>query len=424
MSDKFVSVIIPMWNGREHIGDCLDAVLAQDRPNLEVIVVDDASTDSSVDLVTTEYPQVCLIRNRYNKGFAATCNVGIKAARGEILILLNQDTRVCAGWLESLIEAFGEFDIGIAGCKILYPDGERIQHAGGWVAWPLGLAYHYGKGEVDEGQWDEPREVEYVTGAAMAFRREVVDGIGLLDEEFWPGYFEDTDYCLRAKAAGYAVWYVPDAVLLHKETTSIGDGKEVSRFYHRGRLRFLLKHLPPRCFLEEFVPAERQHNLSVIESPEGDPLRVAYLEAIPTAAHLTRSRWRTDERMVEDVVSALQFLYRSPGVKSTSLIPELEEFKFRSEVPVIGPLIDRFRSLWFNAAAKWAVRYLSQQQEWINRQQEMHLRSLERRMRAENAFLAREIAHLILKTGSEEERKAAASSSSERPEVDDDREMA
>lgn len=398
-----VSVIIPVWNGQEYLPSCLEALLAQGYPDLEIIAVDNASTDGSADLVAEQYPQVRLIRNWSNLGFAGGCNIGLRAAQGEVLVLLNQDTRVLPGWLQALVEALHRPEVGIVGCKILYPDGQTIQHAGGWIEWPLGLAHHYGQGERDEGQWDIPREVEYVTGAAMAFRRELLERVGLLDEGFWPGYFEDADFCLQAREAGYEVWYVPDAVLIHAETTSTDDFMAISIAYERGRLHFMLKHMPPSRFLAEFFPAEKQRLLSLItQGSEVDPFRIAYLEAIPVAARILPQRWQAEEQVVEMVMRALQTLYHLP-IRKVEIpqsqdieadLPPLREFEFRSTMPVIGGAIAWVRSIWYSVAARWAIRYLIQQQEAINQRQEKYIRSLERRLLEEVAFLAQEIARL------------------------------
>ena len=118
-------------------------------------------------------------------------------------------------------------------------------------------------GEPDRGQWNVARPVDYVSGAAMAFRREVLDEVGLLDEGFWPGYYEDADFCFRVRDAGYEVWYTPDARLIHDESAALSGTRGLQVAFHRGRLRFVLKHLPPQRFLAEFVPAERALFLAV-----------------------------------------------------------------------------------------------------------------------------------------------------------------
>ncbi len=420
VSGKKVSVIIPVWNGMSFLQDCLNAVLTQEGVDSEVIVVDNASGDGSADLVAEKFSAVRLIRHERNLGFAGGCNVGLKAAQGDILVLLNQDTRVHPNWLQVLSNALQDHKIGVAGCKIFYPDGETIQHAGAWIEWPLGLTHHYGQGERDTGAWDTPRIVEYVTGAAMAFRRDVLESVGFWDEKFWPAYFEDVDFCLRAREAGYEIWYIPHATLIHKETTSLADRRLVSQFSHRGRLRFLLKHMPPEQFLTRFVPSEQ----SYIREFASKALRMAYLESIPQAVVILCERWQADQGTIYEVIAALQRLYRlawtedwekvqEPVVPATitsgvtsdvpakmALLPHLREFEFRSKTPIVGPLIARFRTLWYNVAARWAVRYLRQQQEVVHRQLERRLVELV----DENAFLAQEIASLILQVHKSVER--------------------
>ena len=415
------SIVIPVWNGRSYLPDCLDAVLGQDCGDIEVIVVDNGSVDGSADLVAERYPRVRLIRNMSNLGFAGGCNAGLRVAGGDVLVLLNQDTQVEPGWLQALVDAVRSPGVDVAGCKILYPDGTTIQHAGGWIQWPLGLSHHYGSGEKDVGQWDVLREVEYVTGASLAFHRGVLEKVGYLDEGFWPGYFEDADYCFRAREAGYGVWYVPRAVVLHAETASFPDLTRVSYPYQRGRLRFVLKHLPPQRFLTEFVPNERAYQPSAIRGREGGPLQAAYLDAMAAAATLLSERWQADDETTMRVLLALQELYdrsweeervgiaeatigsiKTP-VTSEALAPRvspLREFQFHSKVPVLGPLIARVRALWYSVAARWAVRDLIRQQEAINRCQEAYIRYLERGVASlaeANALLARQIAAMSLR---------------------------
>jgi GT2 family glycosyltransferase len=400
---SFASVIIPTWNGIPFLEGCLNAVFAQEGADLEVIVVDNASDDGSADFVAARFPKVRLIRNERNLGFAGACNAGLRAARGDVLVLLNQDTRVYPGWLGALVNALQGSEIGVAGCKILYPDNVTIQHAGGWIEWPLGLGHHYGQGEQDVGQWDVPQLVEYVTGAAMAFRRDVLERVGFLDQGFWPGYFEDADFCFRAREAGHKVLYVPDAVLIHVENTSLSDPRAIVRSCQKGRLRFLLKHMSPHRLLTEFVPAEERGELPGIWNRERRP---AYVEATLEAARLLRERWQADEGTISEVLGALQRLYRRAWENelgkaeepSESLVYSLCEYEFSSTVPIIGPLIARFRSFWYNVAARWGVRSLMQRQEAINHQQLMHICSLEQRLAAlaaENAVLAAKIAHLV-----------------------------
>lgn len=247
----------------------MDSLLQQDFPELEIIVVDNGSTDGSPELVAARFPIVRLIRHERNLGFAAGNNTGLAAATGDVLALLNQDTLVRPNWLTQLVQGVtSDPHIGIGGCKILYPDQRTIQHAGGVIQYPLALPYHLGYRQPDDGRWDQQREMDFVTGAAIGFRRDVLEAIGPLDEGFYPAYYEDVDFCARARAAGYTVTYFPLATLIHLEATSIGwNSPTYLQHIHRGRMRYLLKHVSPRSFLEEVVPAERA-KVHAMGSPE------------------------------------------------------------------------------------------------------------------------------------------------------------
>ena len=251
------SVIVLSWNGINDLQDCLDAVRAQDFGDLELIVVDNASTDGSADFVAGHYPDAHLIRNERNLGFAAGNNRGLRAATGDVLVLLNQDTIVRAGWLKALVEALAiDPRRGMVGGKALYPDG-RIQHAGGLVD-AQGNGDHFGYRQKDEGQFEQVREVDFVTGAALAISRAAFVAVGELDEGFGTAYWEDADWCYRVREAGFQVVYVPQAVLIHKEASMAAkEGHEAMYALQRNRLRFVLKHWPVTRLAEEFLPAER-----------------------------------------------------------------------------------------------------------------------------------------------------------------------
>ena len=307
------SVIIPVWNGRAVLEACLEAVLGQRTPNgsmPEVIAVDNASADGSADFIAAHYPQVRLIHNAYNQGFAGGCNRGLEQATGDLLILLNQDTRVQPGWLPELAAAAADPSAGVVGSKILYPDGKTIQHAGAWIEWPVGLAHHYGYGEPDQGQWDEPRPVEYVTGAAMAFRRSVLEQVGALDEGFWPGYFEDADFCLRIRSAGLNAIYAPRAVVLHHESTSVANEAARSYYYHCGRLRLTLKQLPPQRWVREFAPAESAYLPACVRGQNSFALQLAYSAIRMAAPQILVEQWQADPMTVEHVLRHFDDFYR------------------------------------------------------------------------------------------------------------------
>ena len=251
------SMIVINWNGAAFLKVCLEALLVQAMDEDEIVVVDNNSTDHSVELLRTDFLGVKLLCNERNLGYAGGANVGLRAAQGEVLVLLNPDVQVHAGWLAALKGALKDERVGVAGCKLLYPGDEVIQHAGGIINFPLATADHYGYRQRDEGQWDQEREVDYVTGAALALRRDVLGKVGFFDEGFYPAYFEEVDFCFRVRKAGYQVRYVPGAVATHHEHASVQEGSpRYLRLFHRNRLRFVLKHCEPQRFLDDFVPAE------------------------------------------------------------------------------------------------------------------------------------------------------------------------
>ena len=254
-----VTVLILNWNGQSLLSQCLSTLLALDYPAYRLIVVDNGSTDNSVELVKAEFPGVDIIEHGRNLGFGRGFNEAIRQLLGDedILVLLNNDVFVYPDWLAHLVTPFADPAVGVAGCKLLYPDVKRIQHAGAELLYPLAMSRHFFYGEVDKGQADEQRDVPYVTGAALAVRRALVDDSGLFDEMFSPFYFEEVDLCYRVRASGYRVLYVPRATAIHQESYSTRKRKEtLSHPFHRNRLQFVLKHYTVEELRDDFVPAE------------------------------------------------------------------------------------------------------------------------------------------------------------------------
>ncbi len=263
----------------------------QDYPNFSVMVVDNGSTDDTVQLVREQYPMMQVIENRANLGFAGGNNVGLRLATSAFVVLINPDVVLAPDWLSQLIAAMAEDStVGIAGCKVYYPGGRILQHAGGYVTFPQALPGHYGLSAIDRGQYDQVRDVDYVIGAAMAIRREVVESIGLFDERFFL-YFEDVDYCRRTRSAGFRVIYAPSAHLVHLESPTTQKG---SAFYfgqmHAGRWRYLLKYYTVEELLDATFPTEHAW-LAQRTHEERLGLQYAYARAKRQLARLWRSRF-------------------------------------------------------------------------------------------------------------------------------------
>jgi GT2 family glycosyltransferase len=223
-----LSVVIVNYNSGKVLRTCLSSVFRETRDlAFEVILVDNASSDGSVDEVRRDFPLVRIICNPENRGFAAANNIAIREATGEYVLLLNPDTEIRDGAVQKTV-AFMDSrpGAGIAGCTLLYADGSAQPSVRGfpsvlgafldatflhmllprsWIVRGTGIA-----------SFDPSRaqEVDWVIGAYFLFRRSLVERIGLLDEQFWI-YGEETDYCQRARDAGCATWYFPGATVVH-----------------------------------------------------------------------------------------------------------------------------------------------------------------------------------------------------------------
>ena len=211
-----ISVVVLTYNCREYIEQCLDAVSNISYPRLEVLVVDNDSSDGTVALVEAKYPFVHLFKSPKNVGFAAGNNLGIKQSKGDFVFLLNPDTEIDSLCVKRLFEVMNSDDkIAVCGAKIRLLDmPDVLQHAGGKYSL-LGVSIDRGMCEIDKGQYDALKEVTFVCGAALMFRRSLVSTIGLLDPSFFL-YHEDVDFCIRAWFSGGKVIYVPNAVVYHK----------------------------------------------------------------------------------------------------------------------------------------------------------------------------------------------------------------
>ncbi|MEP7358235.1 MAG: glycosyltransferase family 2 protein [Anaerolineales bacterium] len=236
------SIIIPNWNGAAHLPTCLDALRAQTVAGAEVILADNASTDETHALLARDYPEVKLIALARNLGFTGACNAGLRAAQGQVLILLNNDTEAAPGWLEAVLDAFARYpQAGSVASKMLLFDRRTILHAAGDLFRVDGTPGNRGVWEEDRGQFPEG-PVFSANGGSAAYRRALLDDVGLLDDAF---YFslEDVDLGWRAQLRGWPCIYAPAAVVYHK-LSATGGG--VTHSYYNGRnfLYILAKDIP------------------------------------------------------------------------------------------------------------------------------------------------------------------------------------
>lgn len=240
-----ISVVIVTYNSAPVLEPTLEAALAQDYPDYEVILVDNASADDSLAVARRfEGRGLCVIANETNRGFAGGNNDGVAASRGELILLLNPDAILPSDGLSQVAGAFAQRPgMGILGAKLVAEDGRTILHCGGRIGIPAHCEL-YGRGEQDEGQWDRPAEVDFVVGALMGLRRETWDRLGGFDEDFNPAYFEDTDLCVRCRRLGLKVVYWPLRVI-HRENVSCEyRSPEFYYLHHKNRLWFTFKNMP------------------------------------------------------------------------------------------------------------------------------------------------------------------------------------
>lgn len=246
------SVIIVNYNGKEMLLDCLESVKRSLPRDCELIVVDNASSDGSASAIETQFSDVMLIRSETNCGFGAGNNLGVRSSRGKYLAFLNPDTLVESGWLDALLAPFDVNDrAGLVTARILLADQpDRINACGNSVHL-TGLTLCRGMGQPREAL-DQPGEVDAVSGAAFAIRRELFDTLGGFDEDTFL-YMEDTDLSLRARLAGWRCLYAPDSIVLHYYRLKMTPLKVF--YQERNRYLMLLKSLRFATFVV-LIPAQ------------------------------------------------------------------------------------------------------------------------------------------------------------------------
>src|SRR5829696_1348305 len=241
-----VAVVIPNWNGERFLSTCLGSLREQSFKDFDVVVVDDNSTDDSIALVRRNFPEVRVLPLEENKGFSAAVNAGIRASHAEYVALLNNDTEVDPEWLRSLVEAAKAHpEAGLFASKMLdFYDRRRLDGAGDALR-RSGLPLRLGHGELDHGQYDETTFVFGACAGAALYRRDMLDEVGLFDEDFFANC-EDGDLSFRAQLAGYRCFYVPGAVVYHMGSASTGGKRSpmATRLGSRNSFSLLVKNLP------------------------------------------------------------------------------------------------------------------------------------------------------------------------------------
>lgn len=249
MNTPLVSVIIVNWNGDKIIGNCLSSLLEQNYKNIEVIVVDNNSSDRSRDVIKS-FKNVLLVESAINTGFAKGNNIGFQKTKGKYILLLNSDVMVTSGFLSTLVNKLEENNtIGVVQPKILYKENalhenNAINSIGAYFM-PTGFLYYPGYGKnYNTPKYNKSEEIFTAYGACMLIRREVIDQIGLFDDDFFM-YFEETDFCMRAWLAGWKVYLQNNIFVYHAGGVSARNYGTEKIYFHsfKNRINTYIKNL-------------------------------------------------------------------------------------------------------------------------------------------------------------------------------------
>jgi hypothetical protein len=223
-----VSIIIPHWNNVHVISECLNSISSTDFPNLEIIIVDNASSDNSVEWIKSNYPRVTLIENDKNYGYAGGCNIGADHANGEYLIFLNNDTIQEKNWVSNLVETMNSNSrIAALQPKVLnYYNKKLFDYAGGSggqmdvYCFPFARGRIFAKQEIDEGQYNNKEKCFWSSGTCFMVRKNLFYKAGGFDDTFF-AHMEEIDLCWRLYAMGFEVWVDPQAIVYHKNALTL-----------------------------------------------------------------------------------------------------------------------------------------------------------------------------------------------------------
>jgi GT2 family glycosyltransferase len=246
-----VSAIVLNYNGRGYVHEAVESLLGQDLAGLEVLVVDNASSDGSdADLEARFGARIRVLRQEHNRGWGGGNNAGIRTSRGRYVLVLNSDAVVAPACVRALVErAESDARIGMAAPKVLAYDRRDVIDTAGHLMYPDGLNRGRGRLEPDRGQYDGCRTALFPSGAAALYRRAMLDEIGPFDESFFL-YGDDAELGLRGRLAGWDCAFVPNAVVYHHYSRSVGAWSSLKAFYvERNRIWLVLKLFPASLIL-------------------------------------------------------------------------------------------------------------------------------------------------------------------------------
>ncbi|NQV14214.1 glycosyltransferase family 2 protein [bacterium] len=257
-----VAVIIPHWNGVEILEPCLNSLKQCNYANLEVVVVDNNSSDESVEFIRREFPEITLIENSENLGFAGGCNTGLAKSDAELYLILNNDTTHEPDWIEHLVTQMeSEPKIAAVQPKIMSSQNPKIfDYAGGVgglmdvLGFPFALGRIFTTLEEDDGFYDTPQDIFWASGTAMLLRGTALKEVGFFDEDFF-AHMEEIDLCWRLHNAGWKVVNAPSSKIYHHSGWSLPPNRYQKKYLnHRNNIMMIIKNYP-FAYLAAILPA-------------------------------------------------------------------------------------------------------------------------------------------------------------------------
>jgi len=295
-STNRISVVVPNWNGEHDLPACLDSLLSQTEP-CRVIVVENGSTDSSLELLQKNYPQVVVIVHDHNLGFAGGVNAGIRRSitdGDEFVALFNNDAVADPDWLKGLLaDLVANDDAGITTCKLLNTERKQLDSTGEcYSTW--GLPYPRGRDEPRSDKYDTQVAIFGATGGATLYRVSMLKEIGIFDEDFF-AYYEDVDISFRAQLAGWKVRYVPEAIAYHQIGATSGKIKGFTTYQTVKNLPWVLhKNAPASIYWRiwpRFFVAYHTFVLAAIARGQIGPALKGYGTMLLLLPKKTGQRW-------------------------------------------------------------------------------------------------------------------------------------
>jgi hypothetical protein len=250
---KETTVVIPNYNGIEHLQLCLETLARQTHGDFDILMVDNGSKDGSVEFVRSNHPRVQIVQFDTNRGFAPAVNEGIRRAQSPYIILLNNDIELAPSWIEQMIGTLKKYpDAGAAASKMMnFFQRDLFDAAGDQLTW-TGAVWARGEKEVDHGQYEQEEFIFGACAGAAAYRKEMFEEVGLFDESFF-AYFEDVDLDLRMQLQGWKAVYVPTAVCYHKRGATRKQMLPLTvRLHIRNPILYLVKDMPGEIWRRRF----------------------------------------------------------------------------------------------------------------------------------------------------------------------------